>query len=122
MRQSQKAANLSKRRGIDMKYISDVTGKVYETVEALEKDEEAVITEREAKEKALAEKKAQRESRAKEVETAIKEALDAQDVANKKLQAFCKDYGAFHTSIKNADVILGNLDPFHNFFKTFWGF
>ena len=105
-----------------MKYISDVTGKVYETVEALEKDEAKVTAEKEAKEKALAEKKAQRESRAKEVETAIKEALDAQEHATNLLQSFCKDYGTFHTSIKNANALLGNLDPFHNFFKTYWGF
>ena len=57
-----------------------------------------------------------------ETETAIKDALDAQKVANEKLQAFCKDYGTFHTSLKDADVILGLNDPFRNFFKTFWGF
>ena len=105
-----------------MKYLSEVTKKVYDTVDELNAEEEKVLTARKERELAEAEKKAKREERAKEVETAIKEALDAQKIANDKLQAFCADYGAFHTSIKDADAILGNLDPFHNFFKTFWGF
>lgn len=105
-----------------MKYFSDVTNKVYDTVEELNNEETKIIEARKAQEVAVAEKKAQREARAKEVEEAIKVALDAQKVANDKLQAFCKDYGTFHTSLKNADTILGLNDPFRNFFKTFWGF
>ena len=105
-----------------MKYISDVTGKVYETVEALEKDEKLVADEKAAKEKALAEKKANREARAKEVDEALKAAVEAQKAATEKLEAFCKDYGVFHTSIENADAILGNMSPFDRFFRTFWGF
>ena len=105
-----------------MKYISDVTGKVYETVDALEQEEKKVLAEREEKEKALAEKKANREARAKEVDEALKAAVEAQKVATEKLDAFCKDYGVFHTSIENADAILGNMSPFDRFFRTFWGF
>lgn len=105
-----------------MKYLSEVTNKAYDTVDELNAAEEKVLSARKAREAAEAEKKAKREERAKEVETAIKEALDAQDIANQKLQAFCKDYGTFHTSLKNADAILGLNDPFRNFFKTFWGF
>ncbi len=105
-----------------MKYISDVTGKVYETVEALQKEEAQVAAEKAAKEKALAEKKANREARAKEVDEALKAAVEAQKVATEKLNAFCKDYGVFHTSIENADIILGNQNPFDRFFHTFWGF
>ena len=105
-----------------MKYFSDVTKKVYDTVDELNNEETKIIEARKAQEAAVAEKKAQREARAKEVEEAIKVALDAQKVANDKLQAFCKDYGTFHTSLKNADTILGLNDPFRNFFKTFWGF
>lgn len=105
-----------------MKYISDVTGKVYETVEALEKDEKCVAEKKAAEEKALAEKKANREARAKEVDEALRASVEAQKVATEKLNAFCKDYGVFHTSIENADVILGNMNPFDRFFRTFWGF
>ena len=105
-----------------MKYLSEVTNKAYDTVDELNAAEEKVLSARKAREAVEAEKKAKREERAKEVETAIKEALDAQEIANQKLQAFCKDYGTFHTSFKTADTILGLNDPFHNFFKTFWGF
>lgn len=103
-----------------MKYISDVTGKVYETVDALEQEEKKVLAEREEKEKALAEKKANREARAKEVDEALKAAVEAQKVANEKLAAFCKDYGPFHTSIENADMVLGLQSPFDRFFRHFW--
>ena len=105
-----------------MKYLSEITEKVYDTVDELNAEEEKVLAARKERELAEAEKKAKREERAKEVEDALKVALDAQKDANDKLQAFCKDYGTFHTSLKNADMILGNYDPFRNFFKTFWGF
>ncbi len=105
-----------------MKYYSDITNKVYDSVDALEKEEQKIAEENAAKEKAAAEKKANREARAKEVEEALKFALEAQKEANDKLQAFCKDYGTFHTSLKDADMVLGTYDPFRNFFKTFWGF
>ena len=105
-----------------MKYLSEVTKKVYDTVDELNAEEEKVLTARKERELAEAEKKAKREERAKEVEEALKFALEAQKEANEKLDAFCKDYGTFHTSLKNADMILGNYDPFRNFFKTFWGF
>ena len=105
-----------------MKYLSEVTKKVYDTVDELNTEEEKVLAARKERELAEAEKKAKREERAKEVEEALKFALEAQKEANEKLEAFCKDYGTFHTSLKNADMVLGNYDPFRNFFKTFWGF
>lgn len=105
-----------------MKYLSEVTKKVYDTVDELNAEEEKVLAARKERELAEAEKKAKREERAKEVEEALKLALEAQKGANEKLEAFCKDYGTFHTSLKNADMVLGNYDPFRNFFKTFWGF
>lgn len=105
-----------------MKYLSEVTNKAYDTIDELNAEEEKVLSARKAREAAEAEKKAKREERAKEVEEALKFALDAQKEANEKLEAFCKDYGAFHTSLKDANMVLGNYDPFHQFFKTFWGF
>lgn len=105
-----------------MKYISDVTGKVYNTVAALEKDEQKVAAEKAAKEKAVAEKKAAREARAKEVDEALKIAVEAQKAASEKVAAFCKDYGAFHTTVENADMILGNASPFDRMFRSFWSF
>ena len=105
-----------------MKYFSDVTNKVYETVEALQEAEKSVLEERQAKELAAQKKKEEREVRAKEVDAAIKAAVDAQKIATDKLNAFCKDYGTFHTTVANANALLGNVNPFDNFFRTFWGF
>ena len=105
-----------------MKYFSDVTNKVYETVDALQEAEKSVLAERQAKELDAQKKKEDREARAKEVDAAIKAAVEAQKVATDKLNAFCKDYGVFHTSVENANALLGNMNPFDNFFRTFWGF
>ena len=74
-----------------MKYLSEVTNKVYDTVDELNTEEGKVLAARKERELAEAEKKAKREERAKEVEEALKTALDAQKVANEKLQAFCPD-------------------------------
>lgn len=82
IRQSQKE--------ITLKFYSDVTKKLYDTEEALQKAEIAVD-----------EKKNARETRAKEVEAAIKAAQDANKKAHDLLSQFCADYGSYHTSISN---------------------
>jgi len=105
-----------------MKYYSDVTNKVYETVDALNMEEKQILDAKRVQELAEQKKKEQREAKAKDVEAAIKAAVAAQKTATEKLEAFCKEYGVFHTSVENADMILGNLNPFDKFFKTFWGF
>lgn len=94
-----------------MKYFSDKTQKLYSTVEELEKAEFAlkeeenrkkILKEREeAKKKELAE---QRKTRAAEVEEARKAMLAAQKAYREKLEAFCGDYGTYHTSLKISDV------------------
>lgn len=88
-----------------MKYYSDVTQKVYETTEELEKAELAV-----------SDKKKAREARAKEVEEAIDAARDANEHARDLLTQFCKDYGSFHTSIKDPE----GIDPFSWFTDLFF--
>ena len=105
-----------------MKYYSDVTNKVYETVDALNMEEKKVLDAKRVQELTEQKKREQREAKAKEVEAAINAAVAAQKAATEKLEAFCKEYGVFHTSVENADMILGNLNPFDKFFKTFWGF
>lgn len=96
-----------------MKYYSEVTNQVYDTEAALVKAETEILNKKKAEEAALAEKKAKREARAKEVEEAITFAIDAQKEAREKLNAFCEDYGTFHTSLKNADALLLNcINPF----------
>lgn len=105
-----------------MKYFSDVTKKMYETVEQLNEAENKVLAERKQKELDAQKKREEREARAKEVDAALKAAVEAQKEATAKLNAFCKDYGVFHTSVENANALLGNVNPFDNFFRTFWGF
>lgn len=84
-----------------MKFYSEKTKKIYDTEEELNKAELAVDK-----------KKVARETRAKEVEKAIKEAEAASEKAHKLLADFCKDYGAYHTSISNVK----DFDPFDWFF------
>ena len=73
-----------------MKYYSEITRKTYDSAEACEKAEAEVEA-----------------ARAKEVEDAYQSYLDAQKVANEKnkeykklLDAFLKDYGYYHSTIK----------------------
>ena len=112
-----------------MKIYSEKTNKEYATVEdclVAEKEYDDAIAEKKAKEeKALAEAKAKREElvaarkeRATEVEDAYKAVLEAQKVYRQKLDAFVKDYGSFHMTVKTGD---GNpFDLFNGFFDRFW--
>lgn len=87
-----------------MKYYSDLTRKVYDTTEELEKAE-----------KALTEKKNAREARAKEVEDAMEAAREANDHAKEVLAQFCKDYGSYHKTITKAS----DISPF-SWFEDFF--
>ena len=99
-----------------MKILSEKTGKEYMTVEeciAAEKEfDEAVAAEKARKENLAKERK----ERAKEVEDAFKAILEAQKAYNEKLDAFKKDYGSFHMTIKT-----GEDNPF-NLFEPLFGF
>lgn len=97
-----------------MKYYSEVTKKVYDTPEALNEAEEVVVKEYKEKEKKLTE----RAERAKEVENAFMEAQAARKKADDLLSEFCRDYGSFHTTIKEPTNVLGWFDDwFNSFFK-----
>ena len=113
-----------------MKIYSEKTNKEYATVEeclAAEEEFDKVVAEKQAAaEKALAEAKAkkkalaaERKDRAIEVENAYKAILDAQKVYHEKLDAFVRDYGSFHMTVKTGD---GNpFDLFNGFFdRHFW--
>lgn len=98
-----------------MKYFSEVTNKVYDTPEALQKDEVA-IKEAEIKRKAEQEKAAnERKNRAAEVDAARKEMVAAQRKYREVLEAFCKDYGSFHTTLNVGEI----PTLFDNFFSLF---
>lgn len=97
-----------------MKIISEKTGLEYASVE------ECVNAEKEYDEKIAAEKAkkealdSQRKNRAIEVEDAYKAVLAAQKAYKEKLNAFVKDYGSFHMTLKTGD---GNpFDLFESFF------
>ena len=81
------------RRRIIMKYYSELTKKLYDTKEDLQKAEIEITK-----------SKADRAERAKEVEKALKEAGEANKKANKLLQDFVKDYGSFKTTIKDENI------------------
>lgn len=75
-----------------MKYYSDKTKKLYDKQEELEKAEREYYA-KEAENKRLADVK---RARAKEIEDARKAMNDATKVYLDKIDAFTKDYGAFH--------------------------
>ena len=112
-----------------MKIMSEKTGKTYATVEecvAAEKAyDEKVAEKKAAEEKALAERKAksealiaERKDRAAEVENAYKAILEAQKVYREKLNAFIKDYGSFHMTVRTGEN--NPFDFFEDFWKNFW--
>lgn len=107
-----------------MKYYSEITKTMFNTVEELQKAEAAVIKREKEKAEAEKAKTAQRATRAKEVEKAFKDAEIARKKAAKLLQDFTKDYGYFHMSysgnndIKNEENSLINfLDEINHFLQ-----
>ena len=110
-----------------MRIFSEKTGKEYKTVPeclAAEKEfDEAVAKEKAEREAAAAKEKARRDKlaaerkeRAKEVEEAYKAIAEAQKVYREKLNAFTRDYGSFHMTLKT-----GEGNPF-DLFEPFFGF
>lgn len=97
-----------------MKYYSEQLKKLFDTPEELLAAEEKVNAAKREEEEKKAQLKAQRETRAKEVEDAFKAASDAQKKANELLGAFVKDYGSYHTTLKDAPVSV--WDAFFNLF------
>ena len=87
-----------------MKYFSEVTGKVYDTTEALQTAEMAV---KEAEEKEKAKKElmvAQRKEKAAAVDAARKEMVAAQKKYRDTLEDFCKNYGSYHTTLNISEI------------------
>ena len=83
-----------------MKYYSDVTKQVYETVDALK---EAEVKEEEKLAKVKLEKE-ERAAAAKEVEELFKKANEAYKEARHKMDEFCKKYGSFHYTITDSNL------------------
>ena len=99
-----------------MKFYSEVTRKFYETEEAcLMAEEEAKKAEAaaEAEQRRAAE---ERKARAEEVEKKRDAYLEARQAYNEAVANFCKDYGAYHCTIKDPKTFNGYLD---GLFKLF---
>ena len=97
-----------------MKFYSEQLSKLFDTQTELETAEEKANAAKRAEEEKKAKLKANRETRAKEVEDAFKTAAEAQKKANELLNAFLKDYGSYHTTLKDAPVSI--WDAFFNLF------
>lgn len=93
-----------------MKYYSEVLNKVFDTEDALIEAENVVAEEAKKKE----ELRAKREERAKEVEAAFAKVEEDRAAATELLEAFCEDYGTFHTSLKNASLLKNPLADLFN--------
>ena len=75
-----------------MKYYSEVTKNLYETIDELNKAE-----------KAITDKAAARKKDAAEVEKAYTEMVKARENYNKLLADFCSKHGAYHKTITKSD-------------------
>ena len=87
-----------------MKFYSEQLSKLFDTQAELETAEEKENAAKRAEEEKKAKLKANRETRAKEVEDAFKTAAEAQKKANELLNAFLKDYGSYHSTLKDVPV------------------
>ena len=106
-----------------MKYYSEKLNKVFNTerecmeaefkvkeqenIEKIKKERELALA-KEKKEKEVAERKAC----AEKVEAARVAYLDAQKAYRTELEAFCKKYGTYHYTVKDADEIPSLFDIF----------
>lgn len=90
-----------------MKYYSDVTKKIYNTEDDLNKAE-----------KAVSEKETSRKEDAEKVKAAFDELAKAREKADNLLDEFLKKYGSFHTTIKTVPKKneFSLFDPFWDFF------
>lgn len=107
-----------------MKFYSEQLNQLFNTAEELQAAEEKANAARRAEEEKKAQLKATRETRAKEVEEAIRQAQEDQKKANASnkhavnvLNAFVKDFGAYHTTLRDAI----KDTAFEDIFSTFFG-
>lgn len=100
-----------------MKYVSEITGKTYNSEkECL--DAEKAHVEAETKKKAVEKKKAaERSERAKEVEKAYEKAVEANKAYRDVLGKFVKDYGSFHMTYSETSNLID--DVFDSVFRFF---
>ena len=93
-----------------MKYYSDKTKKLYDSVELLTEAEMAYDEAHAAELKRAEEKK----QRAEEIKAARQEILAAQNKYNELVNKFIKDYGSYHETYRDGDMI--SLKDIFNFY------
>ena len=100
--------------------IYDKMGKEHATVDealAAEKEYDETVAKEKARKENLAK---ERKERATEVEAAYEAILEAQKAYREKLDAFVKDYGSFHMTVKTGEGNPFNLfEPLFSFPRLF---
>lgn len=95
-----------------MKYVSELNGKIYDTVEALKKAEDQISEEEKKKEQ----QKKQRQIDAKEIEELFKDIDEKKKLIKKKISEFNEKYkSSYKTTITNVDSLF--YDPFDDLFN-----
>ena len=98
-----------------MKYYSDVTKKFYDNANDCLAAEREILAKREKEENEKKRIAAERKAAADKVEAARKAMNEAQSNYKKELEAFCKAYGTYHTTITGTDNIPHLFDIFNLF-------
>lgn len=96
-----------------VRFYSDETNCLYESLEACEKAEKELKAEKERKEAEALQKSQDRKEAAKKVEKAYEALTAAKKAYQKELSDFCKQYGTYHLSV-GKDGILDWMDNFWN--------
>lgn len=94
-----------------MKYYSDKTKRLYDTVEDLNKAEKAYDEVHAAELKKAEEKK----NAADAIKAARKAIIDAQSRYNELVNQFIKDYGSYHETYRDGDMI-----SLKDIFNLYW--
>ena len=100
-----------------MKYYSETLNKMFNDPKECRRAEQEYKEKLEAEELRIQQLKEARAERAKEVEEAFKKASEASKEAKKLLNEFLKDYGTYHTTIKEVVPTLTWEDMFSKFFN-----
>lgn len=91
-----------------MKYISELTNKIYDTIEECEKADKALLEERAAAEEKRKAREAEKQSRQKDVEEAYANLAAARKHYDELRDAFLKDYGTLHMSFSKTGKNIGD--------------
>ena len=83
------------------RFYSDITNKLYDSMDDLEEAEKKIIAKREEKRVAEQKRADERKARAQEIDELQKTYVDARKAYTEALEKFCNDYGTFHQPFSN---------------------